>query len=184
MKLCAVLLIFNQAVKLPIPVDESLKWGLMESCSGLFHRRWVERGFKNNMTIIYDTSFYKNNSLFHTSYVITPFLCHCTCAVLSSFHRPLDWIEGLHHPFSLIEQSIQLLTKCMYTWPMWILGEIGLNVSFTSPDQKNQENHTASVKTSDIKNEKSEITMAITQIGFWVMMFLYNPRTINYSVLL
>ncbi len=64
------------------------------------------------------------------------------------------------------------------------IGEIGLNVSFTGPDQKNQENHTASVKTSDIKNEKSEITMAITQIGFWVMMFLYNPRTINYSVLL
>ncbi len=70
----------------------------------------------NRNSVIYDTSFYKNNSSFHAS---LHHFCHCTCAVLSSFRIQSDqefrssvgtikvftWSI-----FSQIEPSVQLPT--------------------------------------------------------------------------
>ncbi len=58
-------------------------------------------------TLIYNTLFTRKNSSFLASYVITLFLLHCTCALLSSFGFQSDQVftcplvritKGINHP--------------------------------------------------------------------------------------
>ena len=81
--LCCAAHIYHAKKKAPpraqngLPVDENPKQGLVGGCPAPLHSCRVKGEFYNDKKRIYTTR------SFRASYIITLFLHHCTCAVLS-----------------------------------------------------------------------------------------------------
>lgn len=87
-KLCAVLLIYLSNSKNPTSKTRRLLMRVWSKdwwdniCPALFHRRWVEGEFLDWHDSHLMTLLIQQQQLFHVSYIITPFLRHCTCITL------------------------------------------------------------------------------------------------------
>ncbi len=86
--LCAMLLIYLSNSKKPTSKTRRL-WMRVWSkdwwdniCPALLHRRWVEGEFLDWHDSHLMTLLIQQQQLFHVSYIITPFLRHCTCITL------------------------------------------------------------------------------------------------------